>query len=184
MHVYVSHSVICMYVLVTQLCPTLWDPMGCSSPGSSVYGILQARILEWVAIPFSRASSWPRNQTWVSRIAGRFFTIWATREAPFSARIPPLFFSCYLRFTFPLKGLSIWSLDVFTYLNVESLGRKQSLWGIILIILNLRLTPLIGTDLFSRGACGSPSDNTLHTWQGKGAGSDSVPQTRLRVNSL
>ena len=49
---------------------------------SSVCGILQARILKWVAIPFSRGSSWPRNWTWVSRIAGRFFTVWATKEAP------------------------------------------------------------------------------------------------------
>ena len=52
----------------------------CSPPGSSVHEIPQARILEWVAIPFSRGSSPPRDQTWVSRIAGRFFTIWATRE--------------------------------------------------------------------------------------------------------
>ena len=44
-------------VLVAQLCPTLWDPMDCSLPGSSDYGILQARILEWVAISFSRSSS-------------------------------------------------------------------------------------------------------------------------------
>ena len=50
---------------------------GLSLPGSSVYGISQARILEWVAIPFSRRSSRPRNQTWVSCIWGRFFTIWA-----------------------------------------------------------------------------------------------------------
>ena len=71
----------CVCVLVTQLCPTLCDPMDCSPPGSSVHGILQARILEWVAIPFSRGSSWPRDQTPVSYIAGRFFTIWATREA-------------------------------------------------------------------------------------------------------
>ena len=68
-------------VLVAQPCPTLFDPIDCSPPGSSVHGILQARILEWVAIPFSRGSSWPRDRTWVSRIAGRFFTIWATREA-------------------------------------------------------------------------------------------------------
>ena len=53
----------------------------CSLPGSSVHGILQARILEWVAIRFSRGISWPRDWTWVSWIAGRFFTIWATREA-------------------------------------------------------------------------------------------------------
>ena len=46
--------------LVTQLCPTPWDPMDCSPPGSSVHGILQARILEWVAISFSRGSSQPR----------------------------------------------------------------------------------------------------------------------------
>ena len=56
--------------------------MDCSSTGSSVHGILQARILEWVAVPFSRGSSWPRDWAWVSYIAGRFFTIWATRETP------------------------------------------------------------------------------------------------------
>ena len=49
--------------------------------GSSVYGIFQARILEWVAIPFSRWSSQLRDRTWVSYIAGRFLTIWAIREA-------------------------------------------------------------------------------------------------------
>ena len=54
--------------------------MDCSPPGSFVYGILQARILEWVAISFSRGSSWPRDQTWVSCTAGRCFTLWATRE--------------------------------------------------------------------------------------------------------
>ena len=62
-------------MLVTQLFPTLCDSMGYSLPGSSVQGVLQARILEWVAIPFSKGSSQPRNQTEVSCIAGRFFTI-------------------------------------------------------------------------------------------------------------
>ena len=57
--------------------------MDCSQPGSSVHGILQARILEWVAIPFSRGSSWPRDRTRVSCPAGRLFTIWATSETPF-----------------------------------------------------------------------------------------------------
>ena len=57
------------------------DPVDCSPPGSSVHGMSQARILEWVAIPFSRGSSWPRDQTHFSWIAGRFFTVWATREA-------------------------------------------------------------------------------------------------------
>ena len=59
---------------VTQSCPTLRNPMDCSPPGSSVHGILQARILEWVAYPFSGGSSRPRNPARVSCIAGRFFT--------------------------------------------------------------------------------------------------------------
>ena len=54
--------------------------MDYSLPGSSVHGILQTIILEWVSIPFSRGSSWPRNQTWVSCIAGGFFAMWAIRE--------------------------------------------------------------------------------------------------------
>ena len=65
---------------VAQSCPTLCDPIVCSLWGSSVHGISQARILEWVAISFSRGSSWPRDQTWVSCIVGRHFTVWATRE--------------------------------------------------------------------------------------------------------
>ena len=66
---------------VTQSCPTLCNPMDCSLPGSSIHGVFQARVLEWVAISFSRASSQLRDQTRVSHIAGRRFTIWATREA-------------------------------------------------------------------------------------------------------
>ena len=69
---------------VAQSCPTLCNPVDCSLPGSSVHGILQARILEWVAISFSRGSSWLRDQTQVSRIAGRCLTLWTTREAPTS----------------------------------------------------------------------------------------------------
>ena len=66
---------------VAQSCPTLCDPVDCSLSGSSVHGIFQARVLEWTAISFSRGSSWPRNRTQVSRIAGRRFAVWATREA-------------------------------------------------------------------------------------------------------
>ena len=65
----------------TQLCPALCDPMDCSPPDASVRGILQARILEWVAVPSSRGSSPPRDWTRVSCTAGRSFTMWATREA-------------------------------------------------------------------------------------------------------
>ena len=57
------------------------DSMDCSSPGSCVHGILQARILQWVAMLLSRESSQPKDWTWVSHFAGRFFTVWATREA-------------------------------------------------------------------------------------------------------
>ena len=64
-----------------QSCLTLWNPVDYSLPGSPVHGILQAIILEWVAVPFSRGSSWPRDQTQVSHIAGGFFTIWVPREA-------------------------------------------------------------------------------------------------------
>ena len=68
-------------VLVAQLCLILCKPMDCSSSGSSVHGILQPRILEWVAIPFYMGSSQPRDQSQVSCIAGKIFTVWATREA-------------------------------------------------------------------------------------------------------
>ena len=70
-----------MKVEVTQSCPTLCDHMDCSPPGSSVHGILQARILEWVDILLSRGPSWPRNQTQVSCIAGRFLICRAIRKA-------------------------------------------------------------------------------------------------------
>ena len=62
-------------MLVAQSCLTLCDPMDCSPPGSSVHGTLQARILEWVAVLSSRGSSQLRDQTQVSHIAGRFFTV-------------------------------------------------------------------------------------------------------------
>ena len=64
-------------VKFVQSCPNLWDSMDCSPPGSSVHGVLQGRILEWAAIFFFRAFSQPRDQTSVSCIAGRCFTIWA-----------------------------------------------------------------------------------------------------------
>ena len=75
--------------LVTKSCPTLCYPMHCSPPGSSFHEILQARILEWVAFSFSRGFSWPRDQThvsYVSCIAGGFFTHWAIRHFLWSTR--------------------------------------------------------------------------------------------------
>ena len=66
--------------LSDQLCPSFCDLTDCRPQGFFVQGSLQTRMLEWVAIPFFRGSSLSRDQTWVSCIAGRFFTIWATRE--------------------------------------------------------------------------------------------------------
>ena len=69
------HATVYQFSSVTQLCPTLCDPMDYSLPGSSALGILQARILEWVAISLSRGSSQFRNRTQVSCVVGRFFTV-------------------------------------------------------------------------------------------------------------
>ena len=71
-----------MHAQSLQSSPTLWDPMDCGPPGSSIQEVLQARILAWVAMISSWGSSWPRNQTCVSCIAGRFFTHWTTWGAP------------------------------------------------------------------------------------------------------
>ena len=65
--------------LVAQLCLTLCNPMDCRLQGSSIHGIFQARVLEWVAMSFSRGSSRPRDLTRVSHVIGRHFTVWATR---------------------------------------------------------------------------------------------------------
>ena len=85
-----------MKAKVALLFPTLCDLMD-----YRVHGILQARILEWVAFPFSRGSSQPRNQTGISCIAGRFFTNWAIREAPFPIQI--MLFNVFLDMLAPLR---------------------------------------------------------------------------------
>ena len=81
MSIYIIPSLLLKNVLITQLCNwVIWllvTSWTLQLPGSSVHGILQARILEWVAIPFSRGSFWPRNRTQVSCVTGRFFSIWA-----------------------------------------------------------------------------------------------------------
>ena len=109
---------------VTQSCLTLCDPMGCSLPGSSVYGIFQERVLEWVAISFSRGSSKPRDWTRISRTTDRHFTVLATREAhsgylssiPGSGEIPwirkwqptPVFLPGKSHAQRSLAGYSLW----------------------------------------------------------------------------
>ena len=75
-----------LFHVCAQLCPALCDPMDCSPPGSSVHGISQARILEWVVISSSGGSSQPRDWIYISCgscIAGKFFTWWALREAQY-----------------------------------------------------------------------------------------------------
>ena len=90
----------CVCASLLQLCLTLCDPKDCSPPGSSLHGILQVRILEWVAMPSTRGSSPPRDRTgisFVSCIAGGFFTSWVTREAPSKwSVIPQTFHHCPL----------------------------------------------------------------------------------------
>ena len=97
-------------MLVAQSYPTLCNPVGCSPPGSSVHGILQARILERIAIPFSRGSPRPRDWTQLSWIAGRFLTIWATREV--SNYYYLLFVVLWLIISLSLQGGN-WGLSSF-----------------------------------------------------------------------
>ena len=96
----------------------------CSLPGSFVHGILQARILEWVAIPFSRGSSRPRDPTQVSCIAGRFFTIWATREVPW---IHNTYFHAYIYMylCLSLSSKDCLALYMHTHVNKRNLSRKS-----------------------------------------------------------
>ena len=110
-----------LYMLHTkslQSCPALCEPMACSPPGSSIHGILQARVLEWIAMLFSRGSSQPRYWTHVSlspALAGRFFPISTTWEALSAG-------SCYL---FPLlwvEGFPCGSAGKESAYNVEDLG--------------------------------------------------------------
>ena len=101
-----------MCVLVAQLCLTLCDPMVHSLPGSSVHGILQARILKWVAIAFSRGWSQSRDGIQVCRIAGRLFTIWSTRD------ILMYYFSTYVLYT----------LCTITRNNIKSLLQWKKWW--------------------------------------------------------
>ena len=91
---------------VAQSCPTPCNPMDCSLPGSSIHGIFQARILEWVAISFSRGSSQPRDRSQVSCIVSRCFTVWATMQV--TTQLPK-------SFLFPLPFEYIWKPICFTF---------------------------------------------------------------------
>ena len=83
LHIFTGLFIEVKWSEVSQSCPTLCDPMDCNLPGSSVRGIFQAIVLEWIAISFSTGSSRPRDRTQVSHILDRRFTVWATREVLF-----------------------------------------------------------------------------------------------------
>ena len=120
----ISYSVLPFHLVwskVAQSCLTLCDPVDCSLPGSSIHGIFQARVLEWVAISFSRGSSPPRDWTWVSYIVGRHFTLWATREVPSFSLCSPIYPSLlFFVFMFFLKTLSsiVEKLFIHIYINI------------------------------------------------------------------
>ena len=105
---------------ITQSCLSLCSPMA-----YTVHGILQARILEWVAVPFFRVSSQPRDQTQVSHIAGGFFSNWVTREA--ISNCPPLFPSSILD-TFGLQGLNSGTISF--YLSILFMGSSDKNTGV------------------------------------------------------
>ena len=115
---------------VIQSCLTLCDPVDCSLPGSSIHGILQARILEWISISFSSRSFGPRDRTWVSCIIGRCFTVWATREAialtrwTFVGKVISLLFNMLSRLIINFLPRSK-RLLFFFFLGSLALGRKH-----------------------------------------------------------
>ena len=116
--------------MIAQSCLTLWDPMDRGLSGSSAHGILLARILEGVAMPSSMGSSQPRNQTQVSCIAGRFFTVWATKEV-----------SWYLEDVF--FGFSLFSLfwRLFRFINSLWQSATQTPYSILFVMVTIKAKP-------------------------------------------
>jgi len=117
--------------LVARLCLTLYDPMDCSPPGSSVHEILQARILEWVALSPSRGSSQTRDQTQVSCIAVRFSTSWTTRKIPSRVSIDDWWVISMFRYW---SGCWWWSLVFRMPLECRLLLDGMSLFFSMLIL--------------------------------------------------
>ena len=157
--------------------------MDCSPPDSSVHGILQASILEWVAIHFSRGSPWPRDGTRVSFIAGRFFTIWATGEAliirqslcifmevPLLAPLSPLSISiCCHSFTWKISfnisyRVVFWWWSITAFLFWRSLVFEIAVFS-SLSELQRHLSPVFSLDLFLKMYLLSCMSLFLHVMQ-------------------
>ena len=113
-------------MLVTQSCLTLWEPMNHSPPGSSVHGILQARIMAWVAIPFSRRSSWPRDWTWDSCIAGGLFTIWekSIMGLILSYKTCPLWWEDHVIMVWSSEIVHLWLLVAWEMMMMNTVKKK------------------------------------------------------------
>ena len=117
-------------VLVIQSCPTLW-PHGLWTPGtvplqgSSVHGILQARILECIALPFSRESSWPRDHTQIFCTVGRFFILWVTKDASGKGCVNLFFLAAFTGEQGQM--ISLWAEQRLFSLTVRH--RSRVLWG-------------------------------------------------------
>ena len=147
--------------LVAQSCPILCNPMDCNPSGSSVHGILQARILEWVAMPSFRGSSQPRDWIQVSLIAGRFLSIWATREAHFYSAAAKSLQSCPTLcnpMDYRLPGSSVHGIlqarileCVAMYSSRGSSQPRDRTW-----------VSHIAGRFFTTGLPGKPSSNTLY----------------------
>ena len=116
----------------TSLLDGLSHVMDHSLPGSSVHRILQARIFVWVVISFSRGSSWPRSQTSVSYIAGRFFTIWAIREAPCYVgahqKQAAVLLKCFLKMEVKGSSPSEWNSGKSSFIRKEKSCKVKFTW--------------------------------------------------------
>ena len=176
---------LCVRVQSLQSCPTLWDAMDCSPPGSSVHGILQARILEWVAMPSSRGSSWPRNRTCVSCIAGGFFTHLSRLGSQFqsvSVSLPPPFFQVtwLLKESGGLSHRSLHTLDCWCFTGHHLVCSSNLTWCFFRLRFNFLANTFRRWDLYfllqdNQTWCVSWHDAIQHTVR---------KQTPLRNNSV
>ena len=143
-----GHMLVSVCAVLAWLCPILWDPMVCSPPGFSVHGILQAKILQWVAMPSSRGSSQPRDQTQTSRIVGC-----ATREALVSVCRNATDFVCWTCFL-PSCWTQFWEFfdlsdhlwifsRIFGIFYVETHGICSFISSFPIYILSFFLSPLV-----------------------------------------